>query len=241
MTRLYFRDITNATSGLPTTEQSSLTADASVVSQATNKTLSRTKGTAPQTSILNTSLGGTSQRNYYFCRFVSEGLSSSSIAANTWTYNFCADANHATANFPVSGTNQPVRVNIYVWRPSNSSKVGTILDGNTASGVDEPSVAIQTVHHVTFTGAAVSSIQPDDVICFEVWFVVTQSGSPQFAQEWYYDGATENTTKNSTTPETGEDHASFIETPETLSWAGDQITMTQAAAKTYSNKFITKV
>lgn len=179
-------------------------------------------------------------RQYYFTRFVSEGLNQPSISANTWTYNFSAKAQPSAptrGNFPVDGNDKSVRVVCYVWRPG-TGKIGDILDGNSAATVDEPSDNIEVSHHVTFSGSAVSSIQNGDVIAFEVWFVIDPlGGATPATMTFYYDGTTVNTTDNSTVS----NHASFIETPENLAFLASSGNMTNSNTKTYSNKFITKV
>jgi hypothetical protein len=217
MTRFYFHNVANATSGLPTTEQSTLTVGQSAeggTASALNKTMNTTIGTG-QLSLAMT-ISGTVAKNCYYTRFVSVPLFQTSIAANTWTYNFAAAEGSTFLNFPVSGTNQPVRVNCYVWRPSTSTKIGTILDGNTASTVTEGTNNQIRSQQTTFAGAAVSSMQNGDVVILEVWFIVTPQVS--FAATFYYDGTTVNTTAGSTVT----NHASFLETPETLTLAGAQ-------------------
>lgn len=214
MTRLYFHSATDATAGLPTSEQSTLTSNKDADVQTVNRSMTPAIGSVQATLVLTSNVT-TSTQNYYFSRFVSPPLFQLSIAANTWTYNFAANQGNIRANFPVNGTNQPVRVNCYVWRPSTSTKIGTILDGNTQSTIDEPSPNSEVAHHVSFTGAAVSSMTDDDVLIFEVWFVIIQQQSAAFTDVFYYDGSVVNTTDNSTVS----DHASFIETPEDLSFA----------------------
>lgn len=213
-TRFYFHSTTNSTVGLPTTEQSSLTATLSVDAQTLNRTMNTTIGTG-MTSIGTTS-ASTSSRNLYYTRFVSQPIFQSSIAANTWTYNFSALQQHASANFPVNGSNQAVRVNCYVWRPSTSTKIGTILDGTTAATADENAANINAVKHTTFTGAAVAGTASNDVIIFEVWFIITSVTTTTLAKNFFYNGTTVNTTDNNTVS----NHASFLETPETLALTG---------------------
>lgn len=154
----------------------------------------------------------TSLHNYYVTRFISVPIYQSSVAANTWTYAFAATPGTANANWPVLSTNKSVWVNCYVWRPSNNSLVGTILDGNTAATVDEGAVSTEVYHIVTFSGSAVTSVQNGDVIIFEVWFKIQQSVTASAtACSFQYDGTTvsaENATASSA--------ASYLETPETL-------------------------
>jgi len=169
-----------------------------------------TAGTSPASVVL-TSTADTGAHNYYITKFVSQPLYETSISANTWTYAFAAKESSTSANFPVTSNNKSVWVNAYVWRPSNSSKIGTILDGTTAATVDEGAAATEVYHIVTFSGSAVSSMQDGDVIILEVWFQITQGAATAFTDTFYYDGTTvsaENATV--TTP------ASYLETPENL-------------------------
>ena len=236
-TRLYFRSQTDSTSGLPTAEQSSISALKNMEgSQTTNRQMTTAIGSS-QTGITDTVVNETAH-NLYFTRFVSPALSVSSIAANTWTYNFSTEQSNALGNFPVV-TSGSVRAVCYVWRPSSSTKIGTIRDGTTTSGdVNEPAASTQKAHHTTFTGAEVLSVSAGDVIIFEVWFTVDPAvGGGSTVVSFYYAGNTANTTKDATVS----NHASFIETPQDDLFAPSTMAMTETAAKTYSNKFITKV
>jgi len=116
-------------------------------------------------------------------------------------------------NFPVDGNGvNPMRVVCYVWRPSTQTKVGNILDGNSASNPTEP--AAQRNILVTFSGAAVSSIQDGDVICYEVMFPITQAAATAYTDTIYFDGTTASTINNQTTS----NQASFLETPQSLTF-----------------------
>lgn len=164
----------------------------------------------------------TSSRNYYYTRFVSLPVFQTSIAANTWTYNFAASQSHHSINFPVGGSNQPVRVNCYVWRPSTQTKIGTIIDADTASTVDEGAGGATLAHHVTFSGSAVSNVQDNDVIIVEIWFVVasaTTNATVAFTTTFNFDGTTVNTTDNASVS----NHASFLETPEDINLNPSQL------------------
>lgn len=214
-TRLYFHDELDNSSGLPTAEQSSLVADDNFeADQTKNRKINTIIGLA-QVSLANASLATTAARNYYAARFVSKPLDvNQTISANTWIFNFAANESNANANFPVSGTNQVLRVNAYVWRPSTQTKVGTILDGNSAAAYDEPSAtSTEKVMHGTFAGAAVTALA-GDVIIFEIWAVVTQGMGVSYTQTIYFDGTTENTTENATVS----NHASFLETPQNITF-----------------------
>ena len=211
-TRLYFHAVTNTLPNLPTTERSTLTLNKAVDPETLNRTLGTVIGVAQTSLVLSTTATSTLQR-YYFSRFVSDTLSGiSSITAQNWIYNFAIKESGVSANFPVSGTNQPVRVTAYVWRPATQSKVGDIVDGNSASTVDEASTGFERVQITTFSGNQVLNVQNGDVLCFEVWFEIAQTQAIAFTDTFYYDGTTVNTTKNTNVT----NHASFIETPQGL-------------------------
>lgn len=80
-TRLYFHAVTDSTSGLPTSEQSTLTANGTVDAQSTNRSMTITKGTS-ETSLALATNATTSLQRYYFSRFVSTPLNQTSVAAN---------------------------------------------------------------------------------------------------------------------------------------------------------------
>lgn len=216
-TRLYFHAATSSVSGtLPSTEQSTLTAaDNFEANQATNRVMDTTIGTA-QTSLANASLAQTSATDYYIARWVSPLINQTSLQANTWTYNFAAQESNTQANFPVSGSTN-CYVNCYVWKPSNGTKYGTILDGNTGTGFTEPSLSAEKVLTGSFTGSAVSSLTANDaVIVFEAWARVTQGSATSYTQTYFFDGTTVTLTSGTTVS----NHASFIETPEIITFGG---------------------
>jgi len=213
-TKLYFHSASSdATGTLPSSAQSSLLFDQNVDAQSVNRSMDTNIGVS-QSSLSLTSSGGTTLKNYYFTKFISDPLNQTSIAANTWSYNFAASETGATANFPCSGTNV-VYVCLYVWRPSTGTKIATILDGNSVSGYVEPSsVASEKVMTGTFTGAA-ATIAVGDVLVFEVWFQVTQAAPQVAIDQFYYDGTTESITANQTVSS----HAAYISTPGTLDFS----------------------
>ena len=216
VTTLYLRATTNALSGtFPTTEQSSRTsANDFEANQATNRVLSVTKGTA-QTSLANTSTGTTSQTDYYIGRWVSDLVNQTSVAANTWTLNVAGSRSGTSARFPSAGSG-PLYVNCYVWKPSDGTKYGTILDGATGNRGGTNSTSERS-HQVTFTGSAVSSLTAGDaVIIFEFWAKITQSDTSTYTQTFYFDGATVTASDGTAVS----DHASFISTPENITFGG---------------------
>jgi len=212
-TKLYFRRDLASYSNLPATEQSTLTPDANYFETDSSKNyrMSTTKSTVAQTTLTNTSTGDTNAHNYYCAKFVSNNLNQTSVAANTWTVEYAAIEANAQANYPRSGAGV-MYVNCYVWKPSNGTKYGTILDGNSVSDGEEAGTT-QTVISFTFSGSAVSSLTAGDaVIVFEVWAQVTQASTTARLQTFCFDGTTEASTTN---------EAAFISTPENLEFLPD--------------------
>lgn len=211
-TRLYFHNTTDSTTGLPSGEQSTRTAVATM--DNTNKVMNTTIGTSQTSHSIGVTIR-TSNTGAIVCgRWVSPALNQSSISANTWTYSFAARETDVGANYPVNGSNQAINVNCYVWRPSSSTKIGTIRDGTTAATVDEGAANTERASTATITGTAVSSMVSGDVIIFEAWAIQTD-GAVNGTNNYYFDGTTVTTTDG-----TVSSHASFIETPENLTFAG---------------------
>ena len=213
MTKYYLHDATSSVSGtLPSTNQSSLTFTVLADALTVNRSMNGTIGSGPHVAkSLNTAAQAT--QVLYYTRFISPPLGAQTISANTWDYNFAANENATSGNFPVNGTSQPVYINCYVWRPSTGAKVGTILQGNSASVYNEPSaLSVAKVMNGTFSGTSLA-IQDGDVLVFEVMFQISQGNTTSRPDIFYYDGTTENTTANTTVT----NHASFIQTPQTLS------------------------
>lgn len=200
---------------MPANEQSaSLTADDNFeANQSTNRTMDTTIGTS-QTSLANASLAVNTLKNYYVARFVSPFLGQSSISANTWTWSFATQQSNASARFPAFGTTSPGSISLYVWRTSTQAKVGSIIDGATAN-ITLSTVTTERAYTTTFSGSSLSSLNTnDDVLVCEVWFRPTQALTTSYTQTFYFDGATENITTNTA----GSDHATFISTPETITF-----------------------
>jgi hypothetical protein len=99
--------------------------------------------------------------------FLSDPLNGTDITAQTWTFKL--------AGFETNGAvNAYFGVVLYVWRPSNSSVVGYILDTHegTAGGNREfniGSAANMRGDVFTNSGAAVSGVDAGDILVFEYW------------------------------------------------------------------------
>jgi hypothetical protein len=207
-----------------------------------------TIGTAQTSQAFTNTAIASNNKKYYVTKFVSQPINQSGIAANTWTYNFAVKTtvNASTDDYPCIDTSQLVPVTCYVWRPSTGAKVGNIVDGNTASTYFDVGNQNTTGHtlnevaeHGTFTGAAVAGAAASDVIIMEAWVNVWMSTAASTVLSWFYDGTTTNTTSGTVVS----NHASFLETPETITFAGGggSIAMTNVSTLDFSNHLITKV
>jgi len=230
-TRLYFHAVLNPLPNLPTTERSTLTPNKTVDAETVNRTMSTVIGVA-QTSLVLSSNATTTLQRYYFSKFVTDTLTNvSSITAQTWTYNFATTTSSSigATRFPTAGSSQPVRVVAYVWRPSTASKVGDIVDGNSAPSINN-TVSTERSHVTTFLGNQVLNVQAGDVLVFEVWFEITQGTATAYTDTFYYDGTTVTTTENAAVT----NHASFIQTPQGLSFGIALTRVSKATVQRYS-------
>jgi hypothetical protein len=238
-TRLYFHAAASAVGGtLPTTEQSAKTSIADFESQATNRSMDTTIGVAQATlSYANTTNTGANSIRYV-SKFVSAPLDQTSIALNTWRYNFAAKLSRLIDDYPCNDTSKKVPICVYVWRPSTGAKVGNIFDTNSTSvysdlGSFSPSLSTtsETSEDGTFSGSAVAGVQTGDVIIFEVWINVYTRDSISTTLSWFYDGTVETLTTGTTVS----DQASFLETPENLVFAGAGPASINRQYNSYSN------
>lgn len=243
VTRFYFHNALSTVSGtLPTGEQSTKTAFFNFDTTTNNRSMSTAIGTA-QASLTHVNTTQSQANNTcYVTRFVSTPINQTSIAANTWTYNFACKLSVTTNtdDFPTNDTAPKfVPLCCYVWRPSTGTKVGNILDGNSATGVytdignlGTPTTS-ESAEHGTFTGSAVASTAAGDVIIFEAWVDAWLNNTTSVTFSYFYDGTTTNTTSGAIVS----NHASFLETPEniTLQSANQNITKSLTETVTISS------
>jgi hypothetical protein len=216
VTRFYLHSTTDSTTGLPTTEQSASASSLDWEAQTNNRVMNTTIGVA-QTLVTKTSASAFTNARCFVSKWVSPPLDQTSVAANTWKWNFaCKDANFNPNNYPCLSTSTVVPITCYVWRPGTASKVGNILDGDSATGFYDnggQGVNTEKSNDGTFTGSAVASVQQGDVIIMEAWVYINTAGGSE-VYSFYYDGTTVTTTDGTTVS----NHASFLETPENLTF-----------------------
>ena len=106
-------------------------------------------------------------------------------------------------------------VNIYVWRPSTGTKIGTIkavLTINSIIGTEPSSASSERVWHVSGTTSSAISAQNGDVVILELYVDFIPGMSTSYTGTLYYDGTTENSTVNASVS----NHASYIQFAENL-------------------------
>jgi hypothetical protein len=162
------------------------------------------------TDLTHNTINSTTQTTYYFTRFVSPPLAAQTIAAATWTINFVTSQSNNAANFPGSGVSIPIPITCYVWRPSNGTKVGDILNGTSDSNFNEQIGPATNIG--TFSGGSLA-IQDGDVLCIEFIFQLTQGTSTSRTIGIYFDGDTIDLADGKNASR----HASFLENPNTIS------------------------
>jgi hypothetical protein len=209
-TKLYLHNVSNAVSGtFPAGEQSALnTASFTATGANTLKTMDLSLGSV-QSTLAGTSLANTTQQ-YGFMGFFSspELKGNQTVGGGTWTINHAQAESSLNMNFFIN------IVNIYVWRPSTNTKIGTIKDSTTSLGGLEPSVInTERVNLFNFTTSQVSALDGDVIIC-ELWSVLTQATVASNTATIYFDGTTENTTQDAVVTS----QASYLNITENLTF-----------------------
>ena len=185
-TTFYFHDATNAAAGTyPTGEQSATTPTWSSTGATTLRTMNTFVGSL-QASRPGTSASGASTQSGFLGYFVSPPLGGvQKVGGGSMTLATASTEANVGMNFNING------LNIYVWRPSTGTKVGTIRDsaGTSLGGIETG--LVETTNYITgITSTAVTAGIGDVIVC-EVWATFTQAGSsPAYATNFYYDGTT---------------------------------------------------
>lgn len=217
VTRLYLHNTSNGTTGLPTTKQSTRATAGNAQATTVNKNMTTTIGTSQIDLNFAINSGYT-----YIGRWVSDIIGQTSLAANTWTFSFGYTSFWGSSDVGV-------QINIFVWRPSTTTKIGTVVDTSVAQAFANT----ETGYKLTATGSAVSSITTNDVLCVEF---MTNGSLAGGNADFYYDGTTAVTT-NATSASSV---AAYIETPETVSLGAPVGINATSTSKVITTNIITK-
>lgn len=194
-------------------ELSTATSDSDLTSfydqYASELRLMNTSIGAAQTSTTLTSASLATLQQQFCAMFATLPLDTNqTVGGGTMILNTAQNADSAAAAFAVNS------FNIYVWRPSTGTLVGTIRDSGGASlGGAAGGTGITTQHITGITTSAVSA-QAGDVIVCEIWANFTQGMANPYVCNFYFDGTTATTTQGTTVT----NHASFIEFTENLTF-----------------------
>lgn len=213
-TRLYFHDASNTLTGtFPTGEQSSRAATWTATGANTLRTMNNRVGIS-QASLTGTMLNNTNAQNGFMGFFCSPPLkgNQSFPGGLSFTLNIADAESNLNANAWVNS------LNIYIWRPSTGTKIGTaFIDNLTSAGGTEATAAnseqVTTFNFANSLANTVNALDGDVIIC-EIWTILTQTAMSSGAYTFtiYYDGTTENLTENTVVSS----QSSFLEIQQTL-------------------------
>ena len=120
----------------------------------------------------------------------------------TMTLNIANSESNLSMNL---GAN--LQCNVYVWRPSTGTKVGTVCANLAMTGDAEPGAAnsIRVNNCTTASTTQVTAAAGDILVC-EIWQVHTQAAATAYSGSFYMEGSVETATTNTVVT----NHASFL-------------------------------
>ena len=154
-----------------------------------------------QNVLKNTSLGLTGTRTAFIGFFASPPLDTNQTIGGSGTTLTLSTAAYQSLSVSFWAKS----LNVYVWRPSTNTKVGTIIDSAATSlGGSQPTAGSERTSYITsIATSGVSAIAGDVIIC-EVW--ASFSDEDSYDLRFYYDGTTETNTENTLVS----NHASYV-------------------------------
>ena len=227
-TKRYLSDIafTAASGTLPSAEQDAQSPSFTATGATTLKALVADK-TSSMVGLSAATLASTSAQAGFMGMWALSALSGAQTVGGTGetlTINIADRESNLNANFCIN------RAHVYVWRPSNNSKVGDCCSYSTtpsSGSPTEPTAADST--QVTSFVVDLSSVSASDgdVIIVELWASFTQSAATSYTVGLYYGGATEETVENTVVT----DHAAFLEFSQTFTLTSIDARLTSQSAK----------
>jgi hypothetical protein len=187
--KLYFHDASSPLSGTlpPSTTESATAPTKTATGAGTNRAMDGTAGSSQVGPTLSSNKSTTKQNNWWR-RFLSAPIAGQTLGSGTWTIRAAIKTSNTSSAWKVSAC-------VYVWRPSNGTLVGRILDAvttgvGTSAGTGETDT---TAVALSGTGSNVTA-SDGDILVVEVWGSVTQSSTTSRTWSLYYDGTTEGST-----------------------------------------------
>lgn len=230
-TKLYLRDTnTSVTGTLPSGTQAGITPSFSADKTANIKTLSRTKSTGGGSHSSGSTDGTTNVNKGFMWIGCTPALKfSQRIGGATFNMSLAGREDWPNANFLVNGCE------IYIWRPSTGTKVGTIKKFNSEPLFGKPLTtnnSTQTYYNKNvFADLSPTRIDVDnysdyvvaeagDILVLEVWSIFKPLEASALTVKMAYDGSTESIVQHSVAPGPA-DFAAFIEFEEQLVFSGE--------------------
>ena len=212
-TRLFLHAAGHVFGGtFPTAEQAAASSIQRIAGATSIALMNTTTGTT-QTSITFTNFASSTVQTYLLKIFTSPPISgSATIGGGNMIINNAGSESNAAMNFFAGNT-----ANIYVWRPSTGTLVGTIKDAANSStlGLGNAEVGTgETAFHITSITTSPVAASSGDVIIYEMWARFTPGMATAYTGNVFWDGTTVNTTAGAAVT----NHASFIEFTENFSF-----------------------
>lgn len=184
--KFYFHDAASSDSGImPTTTQSATSPGVTQATATTNRSMDGLIGLS-QSSPAMTSLATVSKQNNFFRKFASYPLAAQNIPVGAWAMRIAIKAGNAvTSPWQISAI-------VYIWRPSNGTKVITIVDAVT-TGIGTAATTSETdttQAQITASGSA-ATVLSGDILIVEVWGTVTQTAANGIVWTLSYGGTVE--------------------------------------------------
>jgi len=190
------------TANYPSTYQSASTPDWIATGGTVSKSLSTSIGVL-QASVAGTTVATTSAQNGLIGIFTSAALGAAqTIGGGNIVVSIADKESNLAANFFVNG------VDIYVWRPSTDTKVGTVkaFGSGTALGAEPSAANSEETTTLVIIGSTAVDALAGDVVVIELWARHTQGTAAAYTVTTYYDGTVEQIVENTVVT----DHATYV-------------------------------
>lgn len=175
------------------------------------RTMNTTIGTSQASLSLTTSADAGNTQNNFLGFFASEPLlGAQTVGGGTMIFNTAELEANLASNWWING------LCVYVWRPSTGEIVGYVRDyqGVSLGGLEPTAQAQEQVTHITGITTSAVAAQTQDVIVCEIWVSALQGMATAYANQFFFDGTTVNTTENAVVTS----QASFLELTENLTF-----------------------
>jgi len=201
--------------------QSATTPTVTFAGASTDRQMDGTIGVL-QVGPTGASAAQSTKQNNWFRRFVSQPLAAQTFGSGTWQIRAAIKVSNISSPWQISAC-------VYVWRPSNGTRIGIVLDAVT-TGVGTAATAVETdttLVALSGSGSNVTCIA-GDILVIEVWGTVTQTSTTSRTWTLFFDGTTEGSTTS---------NAAFINAPAAITLLAP-VVVTGAEAPSEKDKVV---